>query len=482
MSRACKLSSTLVALIALMPIMLAHGQMFDSDGHSMFFLRQDPFFLEEIWAHGWYLMYASFLLFNKLSQITGIPPKFFFNLLGVVSIAGIAWETCRYLRLRFGMERGPACIAGMAVLAFPIWHVSLASFFISHLFCFWMFMLAVNLYRQNGFFAGFFLLLSLNLFSLFPFAVGIACVEFLMTADRKNWFRQGLRVMAFSVALVVWYAILTSLVSVHGVSGSYNAFAFRFESLGYFGIFSALFVTLWFGISRISTREESRRLLLILLSFLTLCFFAAFAYWAVDRPLLYFRFGSFTSRHTLLTCVPYALMVGVVCQYVYKRWGGRVMDAVAAFVLTVSVVLLYQGYDHKVAALLFKDMLTYSLEQIEAPPSGYVSIVAKGFKAPQHVHNYSVNKCFYKAYGKAAWMANGFWARRGFAYDEPSMRELYAVDDRSKKAILAFEVTGDVFTRYDFSLENFHQEGRLWYWYNYLAKDYSSFTPKLKKS
>lgn len=482
MPKSYKLSTIFLILVALGPLMVAYGQMFDSEGHSMFFHTQDLEFLDIIWAHGWYIMYSMYIVVNKLSLVTGIEPKLFFNGVAVVSIIGLSREVYEYFRNRFDLDMIPACIGAWAVLAFPIWHVAFAAFFVAHLFCFWFFMMAVNLREKHWFLALLALLVSLNLFSLFPFAVGIACVEFIMTATKDNYLKKGIQTFVFCSCLVLWYVVLTSLVSVHGESGSYNTIDFRFRSLLHYGILGTICTALWFGVSKlISNRDESQRLLKYLLSFLTLCFFAAFAYWAVDRPLRYFNFGSYASRHTLLTVVPYSLFIATVADLVFKRWGEKILHCVCGFILTASIVLLYQGYDHKVAALLFKDMLVYSLRKVDAPPSGYVSIAVDGFKAPRHVHNYSINMCFYRAYGRAAWMASGFWARRGFVYDEAAMRELYSISDIEKKRLLAFDVTGEIFSKYTYRLENYCQEGRLWYWYSYLFRDYSYFSPQITK-
>lgn len=482
MSRNYKLLSVLIAVVALTPILVAVGYMFDSEGHAMYFFTQDTDYLDVIMAHGWYTMYSLFWLVNEISILTGVEPKLFFNFLAVISILGIAKETYVYLQERFELSKRSACIGAWFVLAFPVWHVAIASFFVSHLICLWLFMLAVNWRKRNIVLSVLFLFSSINLFSLFPFAIGFACVEFLMDANRENYKRQAAQVIAFSLAMVVLYLILTSIVSVSGYSGKYNAISFRFQSLLHYCILSAILGVVWLLVSRVSERGESERLLRVLLSFLALSFFAAFAYWAVDRPLRYLTFGSFTSRHTILTCIPFALLCGVVAEELFKRWGERITHSIAAFIMTAAIVLLYQGYDHKVAALMFKDMLTNSLKQTEAPESGYVSIEPVGYQAPRHVHNYSINMCFYKAYGRMAWMANGFWARRGFVYDKTTLEKLYDMPEVELKLHLAHEVTGDAFTKYSFKLDDYHQEGRLWYWYYYLVNDYSSFKPQLVKS
>jgi hypothetical protein len=483
MNRAVSLATALIACVALIPLLLPMGYMFDSEGHAMFFFTQDPAYLENIISHGWYVMYALFLGFNKLALTTGIPPKVFFNILGVVSILGLAREMFVYLRRRFDFTPASAMIGAWAVLAFPVWHVLMSCVFTSHAMCIWLFMLSINLWHRRSVLALPIFLVSLNLFSLFALAVGVAGVEFIMTVRRETFVPKALRSVLFGCGLVALYMVATSFINVHGHSGQYNTFNLdRLVSFLNFGVMAVIVLGLWYAAyGRKADKALAERTLRLALSFLALSFFAGLAYWAVGRPMRYLTFGSFTGRHALLTAIPFSLLMATGAECVAARWGVRVMRWVTGFILAVCVVVLYQGYDHKAAALLFKDMLVHSLRQVEEPPSGYVSIAESGYKAPRHVHQFSINMCLYRAYGRGAWMANGFWAKRGHVYSREDLVKMYDAPARSRKLLLAFEVAGDAFTRYDFVLENYHQEGRTWYWYNYVFNDFSPFNPRLVK-
>lgn len=482
MNKTATLTIAFVALVALFPLLLPQWYLFDSEGHAMFFHTQDTDYLEDILLHGWHVMYGLFLAINKLWLATGIAPQMFFNVLGVVSVLGIAREAYVYLRERFDFSESAAMIGALGVLVFPVWHVLMSAVFTSHAMCIWLFMIAVNQWRKRPLLALPLFLVSLNLFSLFALAVGVAGVEFLMTVRRETFVRQAVRTVAFCAGLVVLYLVATSFISVHGHSGDYNTFnTDRIVSFVNFGLMACGMLGAWYFLyGRAGDKARSERMLRLVLAFLSLSFFAGLAYWAVGRPMRFLAFGSFTGRHALLTVIPFALLLAMGAECLRTRWGATVMRSVMGFVLTVSVVVLYQGYDHKAAALLFKDMLVYSLRQVETPPSGYVSIAESGYNAPRHVHNFSINMCFFRAYGRGAWMANGFWARRGHVYShEDLVKMYYGAPQRSKKLSLAFEAEGDAFTRYDFVLDDYHQEGRPWYWYNYLFNDYSSFNPRL---
>ena len=74
-------------------------------------------------------------------------------------------------------------------------------------------------------------------------------------------------------------------------------------------------------------------------------------------------------------------------------------------------------------------------------------------------------------------MANGFW-RRKRSVEPEWMKKLY---QDTMGYPLCVDVTGEAYTKYTFTLTDYHQEGRFWYWYLYFAHQYSSFKPELKK-
>jgi hypothetical protein len=468
-----------LAVVCLVPLLLSNVEMWDAAHAEMAILRHDFSMIERMASkNGWYWAYYSYILFDYLAQLTGIPYKVFSNVLTVVSVLGIAKETYWFAHNRFGLEREYAFIGAWAVLAFPIWHILVSTAVFVNIICFWVFMVGLRYWYSNKMVSLVCIGFSLQLFSLFSFAIGFAACEFLLTVSRGSFLRKGGQVFAVSLVLLLGFIGLTSLINVHGSTGTYNTITL--DSLQYFSLFfiyAVVFIGLAFLLkTTIADPEEAQRFFRQMLAIVALFFFAVLPYLAVGRPLRYFAFGSFTARHTMLTCIPIALFLAVLVKYVARKFGEKIAMYVSAFVLVALVVLLHQGFSHKVAALVFKDMVTQTFQQTEAPPSGYVAIEAKGFTPPRHVHNYAINLCLYKAYGKGAWMANGYW-RRGMDLGPESLKELYAETNRD----MCVDVTGDSYTKYVLTLDGYHQEGRFWYWWYYLTSDYSAFKPRLEK-
>ncbi|BDQ37222.1 hypothetical protein SYK_15820 [Pseudodesulfovibrio nedwellii] len=473
----------LIAVLVLVPILLVTHSMWDNDTVAMYFYTQDTVYLKEILTHGWYTAYALYFVLGKVFQLTGIFPRVFFSIITACSIVGLAHETFVYLQKQFELSKVAAWFGALIVLTFPLWHVTMASCMSISVMFIWTFMWAVNLRYKRPLISFILFVFSLNYYSLFSFAIGILAVEYIMTVTRQNVGRLTRNGFLYSIALTVYYLLITSFVEVHGETHDYNLLDVHSVIVAGIGYIAASVVILggWMIWKRqTSSSDDANRIVRFLLSFITLFFFSIFAYVYVGRPLRFFQFGSFGGRHAILTCVPFAILFAISAEELLKRHATKTFHGVAAFILTAFIILLYQGYSHKAAALLFKEMLVSSLQAIESPESGFVSLLEDGYKAPRHVHIYSVALCFYRAYGKGEWMPNGFWKRRGYNYSLNDLKNIYH-SEKVKKQMFAFEVTGDAFTKYRYKIDNYHQEGRFWYWYNYFFKDYSYFSPRLIK-
>ena len=467
-----------LCLVCLFPILLSNVELWDACYAEMAFLRQD-FSIIEPWAtkYGWYGAYYAYLLANKLALWTGIPWKVFFNVVTVVSLLGLAREVAWYARNRFGLEAGYGWVAAACIIAFPIWHILVSTSIFINVVCFWLFMAAVRYWFSNRIVSVILFLLSAQLFSVFSLAVGLASAEFLLTADRDNWLGRGARTFIVSLVLLLGFIGLMSVIDVNGKAGDYNTIdPAKFEYLYILFVYCAGMAGLGFLLRLgLKAPDEKRLILRRMLAVTALLFFAVLPYVALGRPMRYFGFGGFTSRHTLLTCVPIALFVAVMIRYLAQVAGLRTARYTTVFLLAASVAVLHQGYSHKAAALVFKDMLVQSFRSIDPPPSGYVGVQAEGYEAPRHVHSYAVNLCLYKAYGRGAWRANGFW-RRSMKINRASLEKIYR---HSPSGPTNWEVTGDAFTKYGFRLTGYHQEGRFWYWLYYLRSAYAGFEPRL---
>ncbi|BDQ32899.1 hypothetical protein JCM14722_04410 [Pseudodesulfovibrio portus] len=269
-------------------------------------------------------------------------------------------------------------------------------------------------------------------------------------------------------------------MNVNGANGDYNNITLEnvLKYVPELVVYCLAIIGIGYAMSfRVADSGERQKLIRIVIGISALLFFAILPYNAVGRPMRYFAFGSFTARHTMLTAIPLAMLLAVVVRYIGQNFSRKIATFVAIFILTAQVVILHQGYSHKAAALVFKDMLTDAFKETEAPLSGYVAIEAVGFEGPRHVNNNAINLCLAKAYGKSAWMANGYW-RRKRSIEPEWMKKLYGT---TMGFPFCVDVTGEAYTKYTFTLTDFHQEGRVWYWYYYLTHQYQSFRPELKK-
>jgi hypothetical protein len=484
--RRLKIITVIIAFLALVPLLLINSEMWDMVNCEIAYMVHDFTIIKDRLVElGLYMKYYTYPVVDFLNYWTGIPHKVFTNVLSVASILGIAYEVFRMLIERYGFKREVAYLGGWVIICFPVWHTLESSAVFVNIFCLWLFMIAMRLWYKNKLVALLFLVPSLQLFSLFAFSVGFIGSDFVMTVTKDNYKKKILVGFFLSLCLVIAYAVMSSLINLHGSTGNYNSFNFdRLQSFLNYGIMAAVFLVITFAVKRYIEDEAEREIFVRhMLSFLILAFFAGMAYWAVGRPMRFFAFGSFTARHTFLTCIPFALIVAIASSLMLKRFSLRVFKYSAAFLVVALVVLLHQGYSHKVAAVIFKDMITQCFTQMEEPPSGYVVIDVIGTEPPRHVQDYAMNMVMYKAYGKAAWIVNGFWRRHLVNKNTRQvMDKLYGgyTKEICQRSI-CFDKVGDAYTRYAFTPEGYHQEGRFWYWWYHLISDYSAFNPKLVK-
>lgn len=479
--RTYKILTAVIAVFSLTPLMLVHSEMWDMTLVEMAWSIND-FTLIKDWLTrlGYYLKYYVYPVTHFLNQLTGIPHKFFTNALSVASVLGIAYEMFLILTRQYHFDRKVAYFGAWTIIAFPVWHTLISSAVFINILCIWTFLLGLRLWKKNKIIAAILIIPSFQLYSLFAFAVGLLVSDFMLTANRENYKRKAVTVFLGSLGLLICYVGLTSIINVHGEVG-YNTI--RLENilmLDSYAIMAVACLLITFFIQRkIEDAKEAEQFVRHMLSFLTLALFACLAYWAVGRGMRFFSFGSFTSRHTFLTCIPFAVLMSMIAQYLQKRIRPKAYLGFISFVMLALIVVLHQGHSHKIAATVFKDMLIKSFKKIDAPPSGYVGIVVEGAKPPRHVHNYSINMCLYKAYGKSEWKANGFW-RRSMKINRKSLEKLYDMTPERLRHALVLNGTGDAYTKYVFHLTDYHQEGRFWYWIYHLLDNYDAFKPRLE--
>ena len=473
------LISAAIAIVVLTPLLLVVNQeMWDGVICEMSYLTQDLYFISDIYFSQW-IKYHIWLLVNQISLATGIHPRVFLNPISVLAIIGLSREVFVYLRDRHGFDEEICYISSWCVLAFPIWHIFVSSLMFMNILCVYLFMLAVNTWRRNRLLATLIFIPSVQVYSIFGLAVGFAASEFVLTATWKTYKVKMAQVFIFCLALVAGYMTIEMAIDIHQ-GGDYNTFRLdRLQSFINYGVMAAVTLAITYFIGRNRDERDRETLTRRVLAFLAIAFFAGFAYWMVGRPMRFFAFGSFTARHCILTSIPFALLVAIIADQLKPRIPRKVFIGLAGFLIVALMVLVHQGHSHKVAALVFREMLTESFQKIEEPPSGFVAIHAVDYEPPRHVHQFAVNMSMFKAYGKAAWKANGYW-RRGRFWDRKSLEAEYDMSPIMLKRHIAGDVTGDAYSRYDFHLDGYHQEGRFWYWWYYLTSDYSSFRPRLE--
>lgn len=477
------LFSCVIGLLSLTPLVLINTELWDAVIVELSLSLNDYLIMKDwLLNNGWYLSYYTYILFHKLSLATGIPPKVFSNILSVISIVGIARETYVLLSTRYNIERTYAYIGTWIILAFPVWHIFISSGVFVNILCLWLFIMAVRLWYSNKLLAIVLLIPSLQLFSLFSFAVGFGVSEFMLTATRDTYKKKVGQLFVFSLVFTLLFVAMKFFINIHGSSGTYNTFTL--EKLHYFyGLFAFLLVLAgggYFLKSQIDDPKEAEQFQRNMLAIIALFFFAFLPYYAVGRPLRFFSFGSFGSRHTILTCIPFAFLTAVITQHIARHISKKAFTYLTGVLIVALIVILHQGYSHKIAASIFKEMLTESFAKTEVPPSGYVAIEVKGAKPPRHVHYYAINMCLYKAYGKTAWLANGYW-QRDMDLGPESMKKLYAGLPPEHMKRRYPDLTGRAYTKYEFFLTDYHQEGRFWYWFYHLFSDFSVFNPQLVK-
>lgn len=469
-----------IAVVSLLPLMLPRMELWDFVQMELGFTTQDDYYF--LLLKNWY--YARYLItlaINEVSLLFGVPAKIIFNGLSILGLVGLAREVFVFLNQRYGFSKTSSYVGAWAILTFPVWHTLASGAMLFYILFLWSFMVSVNLWWKKRYFLAIpFFFFSLRYFSIFSLAVGFACSEFCLRVTRENFKNLIAKTIGFCLVLLAGFLLLESLTNIHQ-SGDYNTFKPRLLSFATYGVLALVTGIGTFFYSRKLEKSESEKLIRFALSFLAIAFFSGLAYWTVGRPLRFFAFGSFTARHTYLTCIPFALIACLVAERLQLVQNKKIYVSVISFLIVLLLVLQHQGHSHKAAALVFKEMLTQTFKEAGEPPSGYVSIDVEGAKPPRHIHSYEINMSLYRAFGRGAWMANGYWAKRGASYDRKMLEEKYsAVPPDMLKRNIAGDVTGDAYSKYKFTVSAYHQEGRFWYWWYYLNSDYSAFNPRLE--
>ncbi|MEF2230693.1 MAG: hypothetical protein V3571_07180 [Pseudodesulfovibrio sp.] len=442
-----------------------------------FFRHDDSYF--EVFRQCFHVRFLILVLLEKLYQL-GISPKMVMNVVAVLCIMGMARNVFFFLRERYGFSWEASLLGAWGILAFPVWHTQISGSVFSYVLFFYLFTAAViQWWRSHYARAAILLVISLNYYSLFAFAVGLAVSEFVLTVERNNFRRKAVQTFLFSAILLTGYILLDTFVNIHELSGTYNTLnaSMAGSFVGYALGAALVFAVARFTLGKLPEEEFKRRFMRNVLSLLVLGFFAVMAYWAVGLPMRYFSFGSYGSRHTYLTCIPFALLLALVWEVLVRLWTPKAATLVAGGLVLILVILQHQGYSHKVAALAYREIIAQEIAKQGEPDSGYVVIQLVDGQAPRHVHAYELARSLYTAFGKTAWMLNDPWRRSHIPTPE-NMRELYAAT-KGTKGTLSDQVSGDAYTRFNLYLDGYHQEGRVWYWWYYLTGNYEAFQPRL---
>ena len=464
--------------LSLIPLLIPRVDTWDFAITEMGFLRHDYDYFETF-RICFHVRYLILVVLEKLSLL-GISPKVVMNVLSVFCLAGISRQVFVFFRERYHFSWETSLVGAWAILAFPVWHTVISGAVFSYILFFFFFMYAVNLWRRKRYLpAGILFVISLNLYSLFAFAVGFAVSGFILDADKDNYKKKALQVFLFSALLLAGYILLNALVNIHELGGEYNRINLeRFDSFAWYFLATPLVLAFACFIRKKFPEDDFKKTFIrYTLSLLTLGLFSVFAYWAVGHNMRFFNFGSYTSRHTYLTCIPFALLVALGREVVIRLWSKKAANAIVGVLMVALIVLLHQGYSHKAAALIYRDVIAQEIAKQSEPPSGYVAIVLVNKEAPRHIHYAGLARALHKAFGKTAWMLNDPW-QRSITPTPENMKKLYE-KSRGRKESLSDQVTGDAYTRYELHLDGYHQEGRFWYWWYYLTENYSAFSPRL---
>lgn len=470
-----------IALFSLFPLLLPQFDTWDFAVTEMGFLRHDySYFAGFKECHQ--VRYLILLFLDKLSLL-GISPKIAMNILSILCLLGLSYQIYIFLSQRYKFSFEASLVGAWVILAFPVWHTLVSGAVFSYILFLFLFMSAVNQWwRKHYIRAGIMLLLSLSYYSLFAFAVGFAASEFVLTANKENYKKKIVQCALFSSVLLAGYIALENAVNIHEVSGTYNTFSLSLlSSFVIYGIVSVLVLAGGYLLQKkLPVGYFRNNFMRYLLSFLILGLFAVLAYWAVGKSMRYFSFGSYGSRHTYLTCIPFALIVTLLMETGTRLWGQkRPINLIVGFLVVILIVLQHQGYSHKAAELIYREIIAQEMAKQVEPESGYVAIVPVGAKAPRHIHSVGLSRALFRVFGKTAWMLNDPW-RRSLEPTPQALQKLYAKQDpRGRIFNLTDQVTGDAYTRYELHLKDYYQEGRFWYWWYYVAKDFRAFNPEL---
>lgn len=466
-----------VILFSLVPILFPPFDSWDFAVTEMGFLRQDYSYFD-VFKRCHQVRYFILVALSKF-PLLGISPKVVMNVLSVLCVVGLSHQVFLFLHRRYKFSWEASLIGAWGILAFPVWHTLISGALFSYILFLFLFMTAVNQWWSKHYVrAGILLLASLSYYSLFAFAVGFAVSEFVLTVDRDNYKKKMVQTFLFSAVLLTGYILLETFVNIREYEG-YNEVNLKgVTAFVLYGIASVLALTAGTYVQKkMPAGELKDNFIRYELSFLILGLFAVLAYWAVGHPMRYFSFGSYGSRHTYLTCIPFALLLAIGSDVSRKFWSQKAVNIAVGALVVVLVVILHQGYSHKAAALIYRDVIAQEIAKQEEPGSGYVVVSLVGKQAPRHLHAYELARALYRAFGKTAWMLNDPW-RRSHNPTPENMKKLYATMD-DEKGYLYDQVSGDAYTRYDLHLEEYHQEGRFWYWWYFITNDYSAFNPKL---
>lgn len=407
----------LCALIALFPLWIMPTDFWDGEIVDFAF-RRDDFEGLRLWffESRWNLQYYLYESIRAIGKLTGISHRVLIPAIACLAVVGVAVEVERLGRSMLRLQgRGPF-LAAIFALLFPAWHVLTSSALLMHILCVWWALLGYRLSKSRFAIGGLLLAAaSLQLNSNFMFLVGLVFADYLsgrfLRRDDGPTIR---RCVVWTVALVGAFLILKLGFPPYGQYAAYNRPRLSFTLLVDFGRYLAVclppllvLLALFLAAHRLGTTEK-RDLLWRIGILLGLFSAAVLPYVAVGKPAHPEHWNEWTHRNALLLVVFGSLTFATLAHVFEQRSFGslprsRLLGTMVALCAISSGVLLYRGYQFKVAQASYFDSLGVALQKMGEPRPGGVRLVLDE-PSPMVARDYELNSLFEKTFGRAAWL------------------------------------------------------------------------------
>ena len=368
-----------------------------------------------------YFHFYIIVLVTKLSALLHISEELIIDLLSVTFLALFCYETKKYSKLFFKLDKQWCNLAAFFTAIFPVWH-TLVSFNISeYLFSFYCVLFGyrnfLNKKLYNKVIGIFFIIISFEVESSLSFVIGLSLIHILISTRDKD----DEVTLKFFLSIILisffYYFLKKKYFLTTGYWATYNELNINLLSnlsiqnliKNIFNYLTFLIAFIWLPLllffkktnAKISFKQFyfNEYFLLILLSA-----FAIFPYLLLNKYTYIYHLADYFQRHAFLLGpifgIFFAKVFSDINNYKLLKVKNYIKYNLLIFII-LNLTFLSYGFLRKTESFHFRYHLVEQLKTHGEIPKGNVNIITKN--QPADLRTFEVSHLLFNAYGSASW-------------------------------------------------------------------------------